>query len=841
MKRITTLFLLCLIAVVAWSGERIVIFDPTQDGDISTMPGTYIIEKDGVTMEISNGMVTGAHYRVYKNETITICAVEGEVIKIEFQCAGVGDAQYGPGCFVTNVGTYTYIDKIGNWEGRSRCVTFMAATNQVRITKVIVTISDGGLRAPVIKPASGSYYSPIEVSISCATPDATIHYTTDGSTPDEQSPVYAAPFVVDQDMTVNAVSILDGEMSQVVSADYVIRIPSTTGGCFEDLEPLAEGTVVRFKSPVYALAQHRNSLFVKDGCGGCALIWGGVGQTYTLGDVIPADFVVTKSFYSGEMELKEPANFQPASGNIPIEPEPITLDQVGHDLFAHYVVIEGVTFVEENGVYSAVDSLGNKVPLYFGTLDYHPSINLDDTYCVFGIIGSYGMENVIYEILPIKITPIHGEMLIGLGNYWKYIDPVNPPESITFNYDATVILQTGSYLYAKDASGYGLIYGQVGQTYKHGDVIPAGFSGKPTFYDGFPELMKPLSGFQPPKDHVVVIPEEVTIPQICPEYWAHYVIINGVIIDKERGVIRDQYGNELPIYIRSGLTFTYPDDLSQWTSVRGIVDYHNNQPQLLVWDIDEKDPAPVHCLQDTYNLENPNASFLIKLVVIYQNGANLYAQDLCGDYMLLYGNIGGPFVNGDTIEGVAHWGVYQSSKQLVPEGDWALVGHGLPVEPEDIGCTEEANQEMCHWYVRFDNVEIVTEDGNTYIEDECDRLLLFNKFKVEIPGPELPIAPPRNPYDLNNDGEVNIADLNCLIDSILSGKIDYDWTWTQQDDGEMRWNVSGFLSIFNNLLELYPIEITSAGATHIIGDLNFDGELNIADVNDLIDKIIAND
>ena len=133
MKRITTLFLLCLIAVVAWSGERIVIFDPTQDGDISTMPGTYIIEKDGVTMEISNGMVTGAHYRVYKNETITICAVEGEVIKIEFQCAGVGDAQYGPGCFVTNVGTYTYIDKIGNWEGRSKCVTFTAATNQVRI------------------------------------------------------------------------------------------------------------------------------------------------------------------------------------------------------------------------------------------------------------------------------------------------------------------------------------------------------------------------------------------------------------------------------------------------------------------------------------------------------------------------------------------------------------------------------------------------------------------------------------------------------------------------------------------------------------------------------------
>jgi hypothetical protein len=177
----------------------------------------------------------------------------------------------------------------------------------------------------------------------------------------------------------------------------------------------------------------------------------------------------------------------------------------------------------------------------------------------------------------------------------------------------------------------------------------------------------------------------------------------------------------------------------------------------------------------------------------------------------------------------------------MPVGDWVKVGHGLPVEPEDAGCTEEVSQDMCHWYVRFENVKFVTEGGNTYIEDECGLLLMYNKFHIEIPGPELPIAPPRNPYDLNNDGEVNIADINCLIDMILSGKIDYDWTWTQEDDGEMKWNVSGFLTVYRNQLEFYPVEITSAGgAIHIIGDLNDDGELNIADLNVLIDKIIAN-
>jgi hypothetical protein len=206
----------------------------------------------------------------------------------------------------------------------------------------------------------------------------------------------------------------------------------------------------------------------------------------------------------------------------------------------------------------------------------------------------------------------------------------------------------------------------------------------------------------------------------------------------------------------------------------------------------------------------------------------------------MYGIVDGQFVNGDTIEGVARMGEYQKHRQLIAVKDWVKVGHGQPVVPEDVGCIEELSQDMCHWYIRLENVDIVTEDGTTYIEDECGSLLLFNKFSIEIPGPELPIAPPRNPYDLNNDGEVNIADINCLIDMILTGRIDYDWTWTPQGDGTMKWNVTGFLTVYSGQLELYPIEITPAsGDIHLVGDLNLDGELNIADLNALIDKIIT--
>ena len=836
MKKVFTLLALCFLASVAWAGD-VVFVAGIDNGDSPGTAAPYTIIKDGVTVTVTKGLATDTQYRVYKNQSITICSQVGDISRIVFECTAEGDAQYGPACFVTDTGEYSCEGKIGVWTGCAPCVTFTAVLNQVRMTRITVTVGEcGGLGAPIINPASGTYYEPIQVSMICPTSDVVIHYTTDGSDPDEQSPVYTAPFIVDHDMTVKAVSVLDEEVSEVAVATYVfISVPEVN--CFEDLDLVPEGEQIRFMSPIYALAQHSNYLYVKDGCGGCGLIWGNTGQTYSIGDVIPAGFVVTKSFYAGEMELIQPSNFKPATSHITIEPEQITPDQAGHDMFGHYVLLQDVSIIEEDGIYYAVDSLDNRIPIYFGTLGGTPPVDLTGPFDITGIIGSYGKnDNVVYQLLPIDIKtfPI---IRIGLGNYWHYIDPVNPPESISLNVDATVILQAGSYLYAKDETGCGLIYGNVEQTYKHGDVIPAGYGGKVTFYDGWPELIKPFFGFQPPKDHVTVEPEVVTIPQIRPELWAHYVMLVDVYVDKEKKVIRDRYGNELPIYIRPEVQFTYPEG---WTSIRGIVGYYHNQPQLLVWDIYGPEPKPIHCLKDSYNLENPNEAFRVKLVVIYQNGASLYAQDLCEDFTLMFGNIGRQFVNGDTIEGVARWATYQNQKQLVPDtdGEWTLVGHGPAVEPIDPGCTEEVSMDMCHWYVQFDNVEIVEEDGNSYIEDECGRLLIFNKFDVHVPD-VFPCIVPRNPYDINNDGEVNIADINCLIDMILSGRIEYEWVpWCPDGSYWDTYDVSGFLSVFNNELELFPVTINYHREYLIIGDTNLDGELNVSDVNELIDFIL---
>lgn len=80
---------------------------------------------------------------------------------------------------------------------------------------------------PVFTPAGGTYAEAQSVTISCATEGTTIHYTTDGSTPDASSPAFAEAIDVSRNMTIRAVAFdAEGNSSRIASATYTIG----TGG-----------------------------------------------------------------------------------------------------------------------------------------------------------------------------------------------------------------------------------------------------------------------------------------------------------------------------------------------------------------------------------------------------------------------------------------------------------------------------------------------------------------------------------------------------------------------------------------------------------------------------------
>lgn len=89
----------------------------------------------------------------------------------------------------------------------------------------VVTIPDR-VAQPILSPAWGTNL-PIEVSITCDTTNAVIHYTLDGSVPGPGSSAYAGPIRLEQPGVVRARGFREGwEPSVVVSSFYGVALPA---------------------------------------------------------------------------------------------------------------------------------------------------------------------------------------------------------------------------------------------------------------------------------------------------------------------------------------------------------------------------------------------------------------------------------------------------------------------------------------------------------------------------------------------------------------------------------------------------------------------------------------
>ena len=140
MKQFTlkSLMLLLLLLIgggsYAW-GEEITITAP--EGWTPT-GAKQSFTKDGVTISTTQG-AGDVQYRIYKGQTFTVSSTVGNITKIEITCTANNTTKYGPGCFEAIEG-YSYSEKIGTWTGSATSVRLKASSNQVRATKIVVTV-----------------------------------------------------------------------------------------------------------------------------------------------------------------------------------------------------------------------------------------------------------------------------------------------------------------------------------------------------------------------------------------------------------------------------------------------------------------------------------------------------------------------------------------------------------------------------------------------------------------------------------------------------------------------------------------------------------------------------
>lgn len=129
--------------------ENSLIFDADADqGNAVTdynQAGAYEVTKDGLTIAVTKGCLgtynNEMHYRIYKNETLTITSTKGNIKEVVFTCTGnTGDQKWSPDCFTVDGGEYVYSGANGQWKGDASTVTFTASVAQVRATQIAVVV-----------------------------------------------------------------------------------------------------------------------------------------------------------------------------------------------------------------------------------------------------------------------------------------------------------------------------------------------------------------------------------------------------------------------------------------------------------------------------------------------------------------------------------------------------------------------------------------------------------------------------------------------------------------------------------------------------------------------------
>ena len=140
-----------------------------------------------------------------------VVAVNGTTLK---SATGSGSVTWTP----TRNGTYTLTHKVMN--GASQVGSTLSAT---------FTVAGIYPANPTIAPTTGTTFdNTLQITLACATTDATVYYTTDGSAPTMSSTAYRGPFTISRTTTVKARAFYEnGDGSTgTTSATYALKAPT---------------------------------------------------------------------------------------------------------------------------------------------------------------------------------------------------------------------------------------------------------------------------------------------------------------------------------------------------------------------------------------------------------------------------------------------------------------------------------------------------------------------------------------------------------------------------------------------------------------------------------------
>lgn len=178
------------------------------------VPALWNLYSSGTTQTVATPVFTptGGTYTASQSVTIT-CSTAGSTIRYTLDGSEptASSAVYSSAITITSTTTV-------------KAKAFLSGMNDSQTASATYTINASNTAAtPVFSLAGGTYYGNVDVTLTCATSNATIRYTTDGTTPTAASKVYSGAITITATTTIKAYAAASSmKDSAVASATYTI-------------------------------------------------------------------------------------------------------------------------------------------------------------------------------------------------------------------------------------------------------------------------------------------------------------------------------------------------------------------------------------------------------------------------------------------------------------------------------------------------------------------------------------------------------------------------------------------------------------------------------------------
>ena len=291
----------------------------TQSNELTNY--VYTLNEVDYTFALKNIKCNNGYLMMYQVAALGMPAIDGYKL-ITVAASNSNGCSTSVKVGISNSGTEAnYIDggDIQTWSTTGSTYTYNLTSTDVntmyylyvtnknaQVTSLTLTYEQEGgtpsVATPTFSPAAGTYYEAQNVTIACATDEATIYYTLDGTDPTTESTVYSTPIAISETTTVKAMAAKEGmNNSNIATATYTIEEAPT---------PITIAEARALANNEYALVQgivtfiDGRNVYVQDATAGIDLFLNNntVPSALAIGDMVLA--YGQKTVFSGLVELK---------------------------------------------------------------------------------------------------------------------------------------------------------------------------------------------------------------------------------------------------------------------------------------------------------------------------------------------------------------------------------------------------------------------------------------------------------------------------------------------------------------------------------------------------------